>query len=125
MKMIREKMLEDNTTLMWKLCDGDIKNVNGKVVFDAVDKGDVAAKDVLDTYIDYLATGVVNIVNIFQPDVLTIGGGVSKQGENLLAPVREILEREQYSRFSDKKTILKAAELGNDAGIIGAASLGK
>lgn len=125
MKMIREKMLEDKNTSMWRFCDNDINNVNGKVVFDAVAEGDTAAKEVLDKYVDYLATGVVNIVNIFQPDVLTIGGGVSKQGENLLGPVREILEREQYSRHSEVKTVLKAAELGNDAGIIGAASLGK
>ncbi len=125
MKMTREKMLEDSDTVMWSLCDGDIKNVTGKTAFDAAQQGDKSGQEIVDRFVDYLGAGIVNFVNIFQPEVLTIGGGVSKQGENLLAPLREILEREQYSRHSDKKTILKAAELGNDAGIIGAASLGK
>ncbi|MBQ0109785.1 MAG: ROK family protein, partial [Clostridiales bacterium] len=59
------------------------------------------------------------------PEVLSIGGGTSKEGECLLAPLREIVKREQYSRYSDKQTTIKIAALGNDAGIIGAASLGK
>ncbi len=69
------------------------------------------------------AIGITNIVNIFRPEILSVGGGISAEGETLLGPVREILEREQYSRFCSKKTVLKKAELGNDAGIIGAALL--
>ncbi len=124
-RMTKEKMMADNNSAMWKICDGDIEKVNGKTIFDAMLEDDPSAKEVYDEYISYLACGIVNFINIFQPEVLSIGGGISKQGEILLAPIREIVEREQYSRHSDKKTVLKIAALGNDAGIIGAASLGK
>ena len=77
----------------------------------------------LEKFTRYLAIGITNMVNIFQPEILSVGGGISAEGETLLAPVREILEREQYSRNCEKKTVLKKAELGNDAGIIGAALL--
>ena len=69
------------------------------------------------------ATGLVNIINIFQPDVLCIGGGISNQGENLLRPLRKIIEEERYTKHNDKQTQLCVCTLGNDAGIIGAAFL--
>ena len=124
-RQTKDKMLECKDSALWKICDGDIEKVNGKTVFDAMLLNDEAAKQVYKEYIEYLACGITNFINIFQPEVLSIGGGISKQGEILIAPLREIVEREQYSRYSDKKTIIKVAELQNDAGIIGAASLGK
>lgn len=124
-KITKRIMLENKDSAMWNICEGDIEKANGKTCFDGMLEGDTAAKAVFDEYIGYLACGVINFINIFQPEVLSIGGGISKQGEVLLAPLREIVEREQYSRYSDKKTVIKAATLGNDAGIIGAASLGK
>ncbi len=124
-KLTRKRMQSDKDTKMWELCGGDISNVNGKTAFDAKRAFDAAGAEVVSEYIGYLACGIVNFINIFQPEVLSIGGGISKEGEELLAPLREIVEREQYSRHSDKKTLIKIAQLGNDAGIIGAASLGK
>ncbi len=124
-KITKRIMMENKDSAMWKICEGDIEKANGKTCFDGMLEGDKAAKAVFDEYIGYLACGLINFINIFQPEVLSIGGGISKQGEVLLAPIREIVDREQYSRYSDKKTIIKAAALGNDAGIIGAASLGK
>ena len=70
-----------------------------------------------------LSEKLVNIINIFQPDVLCVGGGVSNQGENLLGPVRAFVERERYTKHNDKQTVICKASLGNDAGIIGAAFL--
>ena len=72
---------------------------------------------VVDKFIRYLAAGLVNVVNIFQPEALIIGGGISKEGEYLLAPLREIICRERYSRGNVQADIV-IAELGNDAGII-------
>lgn len=103
--------------------EGDLDNVNGKTAFDAMKDGDATGKAVVEQYISYLATGITNVINIFQPDVLCVGGGVSKQGENLLAPVRKIVEQERITKSNDKQTIICAATLGNDAGIIGAACL--
>ena len=103
--------------------EGDINQVNGKTPFDAMLAGDFTGKAVIDDYVSYLACGIVNVINIFQPDVLCIGGGVSKQGETLLGPVRAIVEQERITKHNDKQTQICAATLGNDAGIIGAACL--
>ncbi len=124
-KLTKKRMQEDKDSIMWSLCEGNIDNVNGKTAFDAMRDDDESGKAVVKEYIEYLACGIINFINIFQPEVLSIGGGICKEGETLLAPLREIIAKEEYSRHSEKKTQLKIAKLGNDAGIIGAASLGK
>lgn len=123
--LTKEKILTEKPefSYMLKLCDDDISNVSGRTAFDAMAEGDPLAKQVVEEYISYLATGIVNIINIFQPDVLCIGGGVSNQGENLLAPLRNIVESERYTKHNDKQTVICKCSLGNDAGIIGAAYL--
>lgn len=108
---------------MLNLCEDDINNVTGKTPFDAMMAGDPTGKAVVDEYISYLACGITNVINIFQPDVLCIGGGVSRQGDNLLNPVRAIVEAERITKHNDKQTYICAATLGNDAGLIGAAML--
>lgn len=112
-------------SVMWKLCDGDENKVSGRTAFDAMRAGDAAGKQVVDTYIAYIGEGLCNMVNIFQPEVLCIGGGICNEGETLMAPLRKQIEETHYSKFSEKQTKLCRAELGNDAGIIGAAMLGK
>jgi glucokinase len=99
--------------------------VSARTAFDCMRQGDAAAKDVVDFYIKALAAGITNTINIFQPDVLCIGGGVCNEGDALLLPVRALVEQEVYTRNSEKNTKIVIAELGNDAGIIGAAFLGK
>ena len=110
---------------LWTLVDGDINKVSGRTAFDAMRQGDPVGKEIVDEYIKYLSVGVVDMVNIFQPDILCIGGGISNERETLLAPLRELVASEQYAMNSSKKTVICRAELGNDAGIIGAALLGK
>lgn len=109
---------------LWVLCGGKPETVEGRTLFDGVSGNDRTAKEVLDRYIGYLGTGIVDIVNIFQPEVICIGGGISKAGDMLLGPLQDILDREDYARSSDRRTRLVIASLGNDAGIIGAALLG-
>lgn len=123
--LTKQKILSEKLefSYMLKLCDGDINKVSGRTAFDAMRDGDPTAKAVVDEYIHYLACGLVNIINIFQPDVLCIGGGISNEGENLLAPLRTIVERERYTKHNDKQTVICKCLLGNDAGIIGAAYL--
>ena len=98
---------------------------SARSAFSAMKKGDLHAKEVTDTYIHYLAEGITNIVNIFQPNVLCIGGGVCNEKEYLTAPLNEIVNVDQYTRLGKNKTKIVIATLGNDAGIIGAASLGR
>lgn len=115
----------DKESPIWKLVDGDINRVSGRTAFDAMRAGDPVGKAVVDEYIAYLGCGIVNAINTFQPDILCVGGGICNEGETLLAPLRAYVDAEQYSMNSSKKTVVCRAKLGNDAGIIGAALLGK
>ena len=74
-----------------------------------------------------MATGVLNLINMLEPEVICIGGGVSHEGDALLQPILEYVAKESYTRENDEEmqTAIKLAELGNDAGIIGAALLYK
>ena len=107
----------------------DMAKEKGKVTartsFDCMRAGDKVAKDVVDKYIKYLAAGITNTINIFQPDVLCIGGGVCNEGDPLLIPMKALVKEEVYTRNSEKNTEIVIAKLGNDAGIIGAAFLGR
>ncbi len=119
----KKAMLEDKDSKMWELVDGDIENTNGRTSFDAMRAGDETAKKVVDNYIHYLAIGVTNIINIFQPSVLCIGGGIGNEKENILEPLKKIVEKERYSVHCSEQTRICSARLGNDAGVIGAALL--
>lgn len=123
-RQTKAAMEADKSSAMWGLVNGDIEAVNGRTAFDGMRAGDAAAKAVVDKYCEYVACGLTNIINIFQPEVLCIGGGISKEGETLVAPIRAYVQQERYSKNIEKQTVIKAAELGNDAGIIGAAFLG-
>ncbi|MBR4099378.1 MAG: ROK family protein [Clostridia bacterium] len=123
--MTKEKMIEYADSLMWELVDNNLNNVSGRTAFDASKKGDKAAKEVVDLYIKYLACGLTNMVNIFQPQVLCIGGGVCGEGDYLLKPLIQTIRRCEYGAATQTNfSQIKIAELGNDAGIIGAAVLG-
>lgn len=119
----KDAMRINPDSLMWDIAENDFAKVNGRTAFDAWRKGDVAAKGVVNNYISMLACGISNIVNTFQPDIVCVGGGVGNEKETLLEPVRKILSSERYSIHAKKQTRILAAELGNDAGIIGAALL--
>ena len=120
-RQTKQAMIRYPDSIMWKLCKGDINLVNGRTSFEAMSQGDYAAEQVVNNYVNYVAVGIANCVNIFQPEVVCVGGGISKEGENLIAPVRNIVSGENYARGMEVQTQIKAAELGNDAGIIGAA----
>ena len=99
--------------------------ISARTAFNAAKAGDKEAQRLVDEYINYLAVGVTNMINIFQPEVILIGGGISGEGDNLIRPLSAIVDREQYTRDREVKTKVLVAGLGNDAGIIGAAALGK
>lgn len=121
--MTKEAMEANKDSKMWELAQGSLDNVDGKTAFDGMRADDSAAKDVIKTYIDYLGCGLTNIVNTFQPEMLLIGGGICKEGENLTKPLYEFINRESYCVDAEQVTKLDICKLGNDAGIIGAAFL--
>ncbi len=116
-------MRKNPDSLMWDIAEDKLCNVNGATSFKAAKQGDAAAKAVVNQYISYLAIGVGNVINIFQPNILCIGGGIGNEKENLLVPLRRLVEAERYSIHAKKQTEIKSAVLGNDAGVIGAALL--
>lgn len=122
-RQTKQAMIKYPNTVMWDMVKGDINAVNGITSFEAMRQGDEAGKMVVDNYIRYIAEGISNTVNIFQPEVLCIGGGISKEGDNLIVPLKKYVDGDNYGRNLDKKVDIKVAELGNDAGIIGAAFL--
>lgn len=100
--------------------------VSGQSAFIAARMGCGVGQEVCDRYIDYLAVGIINLINIFQPETLAIGGGVSNEAdEMLLFPLRERVAAHVIAGNHEKKTNIVKAELGNDAGLIGAALLGR
>ena len=107
-----------------EMIDGDLNKCNARVSFAAMKQGDQVGKEIVDEYISYLASGIASMINIFQPNVLSIGGGVCNEKDYLLIPLKEAIFNETYSREGTPQTEIKIAELGNDAGIIGAAVLG-
>lgn len=120
---IKKAILKNPDCLLAKSIGDDHNKINAKIAFDMADKGDEVSKILIDNYIKFLAEGLVNIINIFQPEVIAIGGGIAAQGEKLLKPVRAMVKERCYANLLETKIV--EAELSNDAGIIGAAFLGK
>ncbi len=122
-KQTKQAMLEDKNSQMWEFVGGDINKVDGRTAFECEKTGDKTAKTVVDKYIMYLSESVLNMLNIFRPEVFIIGGGISAQGKNLTDRIKEYCEKFDYGYKDAPRTEILTATLGNDAGIIGAAAL--
>lgn len=105
---------------MWEV--GGLDSVDGRTPFFYASKDPVAAA-VLNRYFDYLSIGLLNLANIFRPEVIILGGGVSAQGDALLKPVQERLDRDIFGGINGPLVPLFVSELGNNAGFLGAAAL--
>ena len=105
-------------------CGGDMEKINAKIVIDSAKEGDETAKAVFDGYVRGLAHGIVSIINLIDPEIILLGGGVAHAGQFLLDAVREAVKPLVFFKTMPYARI-ELARLGNDAGIIGAAMLGK
>lgn len=112
--------MEANPDSMMNKWAVDYGKVSGRTAFECARKGDSAAIDVVENYVKYISIGLINILNIFQPEKILIGGGISKEGDYLFEPVKKIVYKYDYNKYMPK-TEIGAASLFNDAGIIGAA----
>lgn len=123
--LIREgkKAVEKNpNSLILKLANGDIESITAKNVIDAAKQYDEQAMRIFNDYVKYLAVGIVNVINMFDPEVIILGGGVANTGDFLIKPLKK--EVAENILFKDLPYAdIRKAELGNDAGIIGAAIL--
>ena len=120
----RKAVAEHPESSMMAACGGDPEKINAKIVIDAAKAGDETAKIVFDGYVYGLAVGIINIINMIDPEVIVLGGGVSAAGEFLLDAVREAVKPMVFFKTMPYARI-ELAQLGNDAGIIGAAMLGR
>ena len=111
---------------LWDLCGGLAERLDGRAVFDAFRKGDQAAKLTVERYIEHLGTGIVNLIDVLEPEMICIGGGISNAWDCLAEPIQKMADKDKYYRYSPNapQTKIVKAVLGNDAGIIGAAMLG-
>ncbi len=105
---------------MWEV--GSLDNVSGKTPFDYKDK-DATAKAVVDRYIEMLGVGITNFANTLRPEAIILGGGVCAEGDNLIKPLREYLDKTVYGGERGPRVDIKVAILENSAGLLGAAAL--
>ena len=122
--MAKQAMLQHPDSAMYAVCGGDVTKLNAKIVFDAAKEGDDVARKVFNHYVDYLAQAMNTIISFLDPEMIVLGGGVSKAGNFLLDAVRARLPK--YLLFKALPySRIEIAKLGAEAGVIGAAMLGK
>ena len=122
---ITKEAAEANPDSLLNKVKEDFGEWNAQIAFVAMKQGDKVAEKVIDSYTDYLADGLANAINTFMPEVLVVGGGVCGEGDPLLIPMREKTMSRPYFGPGVKKTRIELAQMGNDAGIVGAAMMGK
>ncbi len=123
MNQTREEMLNNKNSKMWEYANGDVNAVNGRTAFECAKMGDASAEKVVSNYVMYLAESLMNMMNIFRPQMLILGGGVSGQGDYLINRVKKYCAKYDYGYHGAPIPEIVIAQFGNDAGIIGAAAL--
>lgn len=118
-----KRMMErDRNSLMWKFSPS-LDAVDGRTAFECAKQGDGAANQVVSDYIKYLGEGMLNYANIFRPQAIILGGGVCAQGDYLIYKLKDYCKDRHYGFYGMPRFDILVAQLGNDAGIIGAAGL--
>lgn len=118
----KEYMLKNPDSKMWQDVE-NITEIDAKLAYKYKAIGDETATAVVEEYQAHLACGLANIINIFQPTIICLGGGVANEKETLLTPLKKLVEKESYDK--NNYTQITTATLGYEAGIIGAAFLDK
>ncbi|MCL2796607.1 MAG: ROK family protein [Firmicutes bacterium] len=124
--LIRETlfaMQTDKNSMMWDHCGKDLNKVDGRTAFACARKNDASALKVVDAYIRSLAEGILNVVAVFRSQAVILGGGVSGEREYLTDQLQKYVDERRYGGKDSLRTVILTAQLGNDAGVIGAASL--
>lgn len=116
----KEEMNTHSDSAMWKFAR-NLDEVDGQTVFRALKEGDKSAEKVLADFVAALGEGIANIVNMLRPEAVLLGGGISAEGETLLAPVRNYVYPRIYVSTAYAPLDIVTARLGNDAGLYGAA----
>ena len=122
-RQTKEAMEAHPESKMWDYVEHDINKVDGKTAFETSKQGDETALAVVDRYENYLTVGLVNFCNLFRPDAIVLGGGLSNQRDYLIQGLEKKLQATHYGFTGTPAVKLLVSNLGNDAGILGAAAL--
>lgn len=122
-KQAREAALEDESSLLWDLCGGKLKNLTEKMIFDGVKGSDKTSVELVERYVKYLSTGIVNITNIFRPDLILLSGIVFCDNDHLVGEIKKYIANECFGGDLTGIPDVSVAALGKEAGLIGAANL--
>lgn len=120
----KQAMDADPGSLMHEIA-AEMGAINGRVAFAAAKRNDPAATTVIENYIHFLAIGISSFETLFRPQVIILGGGISNQGDCLLAPLKQVVSTMELAPGITPEIPIIQAQLGNNAGIIGAALLGR
>ena len=118
----RERVAHDTPTLIADLAQGDPGRITARLVAEAASQGDAEAQHILSTAMNYLGIGMANLVNLFNPQLIVIGGGLTNVGDKLFDPVRHAIDRHAFTAAAQAVRVVRA-ELGDDAGVMGAAAV--
>jgi glucokinase len=118
----RELVRRGVPTLIAELAAGNPERVTAKLVAEAADRGDIEAQEILTEAMTYLGMGMANLVNLFNPELIVIGGGLTNMGEGLFGPVRRAIERRAFPAAARAAQVVPA-ELGDDVGVLGAVAV--
>jgi len=121
-RVARERVAHGTPTLIADLAEGDPERVTAKVVAEAAGQGDKVANEILTKAMDYLGIGMANLVNLFNPQVIVIGGGLTNIGARLFGPVRQAIEQHAL-RAAAQAVRVAPADLGDNVGVLGAAAV--
>jgi glucokinase len=119
----KEQMQNDKSSILWQLCESNADKLNGKIFFSALNNGDRTAEKVFEKYVEYLSEGILNFCNIFRPEIIVLGGGISAQGKVLTDKIIKYCKENNYGLKGAPEVKITTASLHNDAGIIGASAL--
>ncbi len=118
-KLTKEKMEQNKNSVLWNV---GLDKIDGATAFKYASI-DETAKQIVEEYLDYVAVGLVNVANVFRPQIILLGGGISNEGDNLVIPLRERLNKMIFAGDKGPKVELSVASLKNKAGLLGACAL--
>ena len=118
----RELVVRGMPTVITELAEGDPDRVSAKLVAQATEQGDIQAQEIIADAMTYLGVGMASLVNLFNPELIVIGGGLTNMGEGLFGPVRRIIDRRALYASAEVVKVVPA-QLSHDVGILGAAAV--
>ena len=121
-RQARERVARGVPTLIADLTGGDPERITAKLIAEAASRGDVEAREILAEAMNYLGIGMANLVNLFNPELIVIGGGLTNIGEMLFGPVRRAIDRRAFRTPAQVVRVVQA-ELGDNVGVLGAAAV--